>query len=163
MAKKATTANTEKKARKPRVKKTVEKKDKDKAEYSKFISTIQKDIILKHLDRIEEICRTYQGINECPLDVWKELDSIVIEVGKAYYDSDDENDKNGFFTYMRVKPKKRATYSLTQRVMEMEHKNFILEFCERIKDADEEHIIHYTNLIFCHLAIWLDENGKGEK
>ena len=97
MAKKATTANTEKKARKPREKKTVEKKD--KAEYSKFISTTQKDIILKHLDRIEEICRTYQGINECPLDVWKELDSIVIEVGKAYYDSDDENDKNGFFTY----------------------------------------------------------------
>ena len=162
MAKKATTANTEKKARKPRVKKTVEKKN--KAEYSKFISTTQKDIILKHLDRIEEICRTYQGINECPLDVWKELDSIVIEVGKAYYDSDDENDKNGFFTYMRVKPKKRATYSLTQRVMEMEHKNFILGFCERIKDTEEEQRkVYYTHLIFCHLAIWLEENGKAEK
>ena len=161
MAKKATTANTEKKARKPREKKTVEKKN--KAEYSKFISTTQKDIILKHLDRIEEICRTYQGINECPLDVWKELDSIVIEVGKAYYDSDDENDKKGFFTYMRVKPKKRATYSLTQRVMEMEHKNFILGFCERIKDADEERKVYYTHLIFCHLAIWLEENGKGDK
>ena len=161
MAKKATTANTEKKAKKPRVKKTVEKKN--KAEYSKFISTTQKDIILTHLDRIEEICRTYQGINECPLDVWKELDSIVIEVGKAYYDSDDENDKIGFFTYMRVKPKKRMVYTITQRVMEMEHKNFILEFCERIKDADEERIIHYTNLIFYHLAIWLEENGKAEK
>ena len=158
MAKKATTANAEKKARKPRVKKTVEKKN--KVGYSKFISTTQKDIILKHLDRIEEICRTYQGINECPLDVWKELDSIVIEVGKAYYDSDDENDKNSFFTYMRIKPKKRMVYTITQRVMEMEHKNFILEFCERIKDADEERIIHYTNLIFYHLAIWLDENGK---
>ena len=161
MAKKATTANAEKKARKPRVKKTVEKKN--KVGYSKFISTTQKDIILKHLDRIEEICRTYQGINECPLDVWKELDSIVIEVGKAYYDSDDENDKNSFFTYMRIKPKKRMVYTITQRVMEMEHKNFILEFCERIKDADEERIIHYTNLIFYHLAIWLDENGKAEK
>ena len=158
MTKKATTANTEKKARKPREKKTVEKKN--KAEFSKFISTTQKDIILKHLDRIEEICRTYQGINECPLDVWKELDSIVIEVGKAYYDSDDEN---GFFTYMRVKPKKRATYSLTQRVMEMEHKNFILGFCERIKDADEERKVYYTHLIFCHLAIWLEENGKVDK
>ena len=162
MAKKATTANTEKKARKPRVKKTVEKKN--KAEYSKFISTTQKDIILNHLDRIEEICRTYQGINECPLDVWKELDSIVIEVGKAYYDSDDENDKNGFFTYMRVKPKKRAPYSLTQRAMEMEHKNFILGFCERIKDTEEEQRkVYYTHLIFCHLAIWLEENGKADK
>ena len=161
MTKKATTANKEKKARKPRVKKTVEKKD--KAEFSKFISTTQKDIILKHLDRIEEICRTYQGINECPLDVWNELDSIVIEVGKAYYDSEDENEKNGFFTYMRVKPKKRATYTITQKVMEMEHKNFILEFCERIKDADDERKVYYTHLIFCHLAIWLEENGKADK
>ena len=161
MTKKATTANTEKKERKHRVKKNVEKKN--KAEYSKFISTTQKDIILKHLDRIEEICRTYQGINECPIDVWKELDSIVIEVGKAYYDSDDENDKNSFFTYMRVKPKKRATYSLTQRVMEMEHKNFILGFCERIKDADDERKVYYTHLIFCHLAIWFEENGKADK
>ena len=64
---------------------------------------------------------------------------------------------------MRVKPKKRATYSLTQRIMEMEHKNFILGFCERIKDADEERKVYYTHLIFCHLAIWLEENGKAEK
>ena len=119
--------------------------------------------MLKYLDRIEEICRTYQGIDECPLDVWKELDSIVIEVGKAYYDSDDENDKNSFFTYMRVKPKKRMVYTITQRVMEMEHKNFILEFCERIKDAEEERIVYYTHLIFSHLAIWLEENGKVDK
>ena len=161
MATKATSANTEKKARKPREKKTVEKSD--KVEYSKFICTTQKDIVLKHLDRIEEICRTYQGIDECPLDIWKELDSVVTEVGKAYYDFDDDKSKNGFCTYMRIKPKKRTTYTITQRVMEMERKKFILGLCERIKNADEECIIHYTNLIFCHLAIWLDENGKDDK
>ena len=158
MEKKATSEKTEKKEKKPREKKTVDKSD--KVGYSKFICTVQKDIILKHLDRIEDICRTYQGIDECPIDIWKELDTIVIEVGKAYYDFDDDKSKNGFRTYMRIKPKKRATYTITQKVMEMERKKFILELCERIKNADEEYTIHYANLIFCHLAIWLDENGK---
>ena len=45
----------------------------------------------------------------------------------------------------------------------MEHKNFILGFCERIKDADEERKVYYTHLIFSHLAIWLEENGKADK
>ena len=54
-------------------------------------------------------------------------------------------------------------YGIMQRVIEMEHKNFILEFCERIKDADDERKVYYTHMIFCHLAIWLEENGKAEK
>lgn len=131
------------------------KKDKVAIEYSPFIKTHIFEKISKNLPRIVEICKKYEGIEPIGSDEWEFFDKLVLEISKMMSDSESP----AYSNYIRFEPIKRQKYTITQKVLEMERKRYILELSSQIAEDDKDMNIHYCNLIFLHIAIMLEENG----
>ena len=71
MAKKKTTAE-----------KSEKKQKKEPTRYSEFISTVMLKKISDNLPWIREVCEKYKGIEPIPLEEWKKLDNLIIEISK---------------------------------------------------------------------------------
>ena len=124
-------------------------------EYSPFIKTYVFEKISKNLPRIIEICKKYEGIEPMGLEEWEYFDKLILEISKMRRDSESTTYGN----YIRFEPIKRQKYTITQKVLEMERKRYILELSSQITEDDKDVNIHYCNLIFIHIAIMLEENG----
>lgn len=131
------------------------KKDTVVIEYSPFIKTCLFEKISSNLPRIVEICKKYEGIEPMGLEEWEFFDKLVLEISKMRSDSESPTYGN----YIRFEPIKRQKYTITQKVLEMERKRYILKLSLQITEDDKDKNIHYCNLIFLHIAIMLEENG----
>ena len=131
------------------------KKDKVTIEYSPFIKTHIFEKISKNLPRIIEICKKYEGIELMGLDEWEFFDKLILEISKIR----SEIESPTYSNYIRFEPINRQKYTITQKVLEMERKRYILEISSQIREDDKDKNIHYCNLIFLHIAIMLEENG----
>ena len=147
------TKNTTKKKAKNTKKET--KKETVAIEYSPFIKTCLFEKISKNLPRIIEICKKYEGIEPMGSDEWKFFDKLVLEISKMRSDSESPTYGN----YIRFEPLKRQKYTITQKVLEMERKRYILTLSSQITEDNNDMNIYYCNLIFLHIAIMLEENG----
>ena len=124
-------------------------------EYSPFIKTYLFEKISKNLPRIIEICKKYEGIEPMGLEEWEYFDKLILEISKMR----SEFESPTYGNYIRFEPIKRQKYTITQKVLEMERKRYILELSSQITEDDKDVNIHYCNLIFLHIAIMLKENG----
>lgn len=131
------------------------KKETVAIEYSPFIKTCLFEKISSNLPRIIEICKKYDGIEPMGSDEWEFFDKLVLEISKMRRDSESTTYGN----YIRFEPIKRQKYTITQKVLEMERKRYILELSSQITEDNKDMNIHYCNLIFLHIAIMLKENG----
>lgn len=147
------TTKTTKKKTKNTKKET--KKETVAIEYSPFIKTYLFEKISNNLPRIIEICKKYEGIEPMGLEEWEFFDKLILEISKMRSESESPNYSN----YIRFEPIKRQKYTITQKVLEMERKRYILELSSQITEDDKDMNIHYCNLIFLHIAIMLEENG----
>ena len=113
--------------------------------------------ISDNLPWIREVCEKYKGIEPVPLEIWKKLDELVIEISKEA----ERCEENGH--YYHTEPIKRATYNISHKVREMRRKDMILYWVDHWTDGDTEWNIHVCNQIWLDIAIWLSENAKVEK
>ena len=148
------TKNTTKTTKKKTTKKET-KKDTVAIEYSPFIKTYLFEKISENLPRIIEICKKYEGIEPMGLEEWEFFDKLILEISKMR----SEFESSTYSNYIRFEPIKRQKYTITQKVLEMERKRYILELSSQITEDDKDVNIHYCNLIFLHIAIMLKENG----
>ena len=146
MAKKKTTTEKSEKNQK-----------KEPARYSEFISTVMLKKISDNLPWIREVCEKYKGIEPVPLEIWKKLDELVIEISKDA----ERCEENGH--YYHTEPIKRATYNISHKVREMQRKDSILKWAEQWSSSNQEYNIHVCHQIYLDIAIWLTENAKTEK
>ena len=89
------------------------------------------------------------------LEEWEFFDKLILEISKMR----SESGYSTYGNYIRFEPIKRQKYTITQKVLEMERKRYILELSSQITEDDKDKNIHYCNLIFLHIAIMLEENG----
>lgn len=147
------TKNTTKKKTTKTKKET--KKETATIEYSHFIKTCLFEKISSNLPRIVEICKKYEGIEPMGLEEWEFFDKLILEISKMR----SESEYSTYGNYIRFEPIKRQKYTITQKVLEMERKRYILELSSHITEDDKDKNVHYCNLIFLHIAIMLEENG----
>ena len=147
------TKNTTKKKNTNTKKET--KKETVAIEYSPFIKTCLFEKISSNLPRIIEICKKYEGIEPMSLEEWEYFDKLILEISKMRSESESPTYSN----YIRFEPIKRQKYTITQKVLEMERKRYILELSSQITEDNNDMNIYYCNLIFLHIAIMLEENG----
>ena len=155
MAAKSTKNTTKSTKKKTTTKKKETKKDKVAIEYSPFIKTYLFEKISNNLPRIIEICKKYEGIEPMDSEEWEFFDKLILEISKMRIKFESPTYSN----YIRFEPIKRQKYTITQKVLEMERKRYILELSSQITEDDKDVNIHYCNLIFLHIAIMLEENG----
>ena len=137
--------------------KSEKKQKKEPARYSEFISTVMLKKISDNLPWIREVCEKYKGIEPVPLEIWKKLDELVIEISKEAKRCGED----GY--HYHTEPIKRATYNISHKVREMQRKDMILKWAEQWSSSDQEYNIHVCHQIYLDIAIWLTENAKTEK
>lgn len=150
MAKKAVKKTSDSKE----VKKT---KKRDSVGYSEFIRTVIFSKISEKCQWIHDICEKYKGINEAPLEVWKQMDEIVMDISREAARLGETGH------HYRTEPVKRATYNISHRVREMQRKDMIIDWADQWDDNDNDWNVHVCNQIWLDIAIWLSENSKVEK
>ena len=130
---------------------------KKRAQYDPFILGPLTDIITEHRDEIRQMCSEYIGIEEMPIDYWKRLDTIVLEVLKAAADN------NWQTHYMRMTyTKRQSPYNISCRVREQQSRKFIVGWIDSMDEDghDDDWNSHCCYQVFTHLAIMLNENSK---
>ena len=133
------------------------KKKREPAKYSEFISKVVLEKISAKLPWIREVCEKYKGIEPVPVEIWKQLDEITIDISKEAKKWGDSGH------HYHTEPIKRATYNISHQVREMQRKDMILYWADQWTDGDTEWNIHVCNQIWLDIAIWLSENAKVEK
>ena len=141
-------------------------KKKEKKELSKnseFIRTTMKEHIMAHKDEIRKMCAEYTGIEEMPIEYWKRLDTIILDIFKKAADA---KDTDHFFRMTYAK--RQTPYSLICRVREKQSREFIVNWIDRIvtdekgKDDDDWNA-YCCHQVYSHIAVMLSENSKQEK
>ena len=146
--------NTEPKKQKRTPKKSVD--------YCEFIKIVIYNKINENIQRIREICSTYQGIEPAPVECWRWLDELIVSINREYFDFPHEHNIYSDREYGRIDNLVRANYGLTQKVREMDRKRFILMHINDMDD-DEERRIHKCNMVYQNISAWLSETCRVKK
>lgn len=144
-------------AKKKITEKTEKVQKKKSVGYSEFICIVILQKISEKLPWIREVCEKYRGIEAAPIEVWKQMDEIVMDISR-------EAERRGETGHhYRTEPIKRATYNISHQVREKQRKDMILHWADQWIDGDTDWNVHVCNQIWLDIAIWLSENSKVEK
>lgn len=131
-----------------------EKKEKQSVDFSDFIKTTLKDMVMNKLHMIKDICEKYQGLEPIDPNDWIHLANFVAEVSRIAIKSGEIRS-----SIYRTEISKRASFGLINKVREAERKRFIINFINKLSDDDENNV-YVCYMIFSHLSIMLFENSK---
>jgi len=148
-----------KKNSEPKKQKRTPKKSVD---YSEFIKVVIYNKINDNIQRIREICSTYQGIEPAPVECWRWLDDLVVTINREYLDFPHKRNIFSDIEYGRIDNLARANYGLSQKVREMEMKRIILMHIDDMDD-NEERRIHKCNMVYQNICAWLGATCKVKK
>ena len=136
------------------------KDKKEPVQYHLFIQGPLRQMITSYKDEIYRMCSEYRGIEEMPLDCWKSIDRMILEILKKA--ADEKWNTN----YMRMSFAKRISpYSLACKVREMQTKENILFWIDSmdITGDDVDWNAHCCYQVFIQLAVMIGENSRQEK
>lgn len=133
------------------------KSKKEPVKYDPFIREDIYEVIMKNVGWLRDACIKYAGIDEAPIEVWKKIDAMILEISERAF----KKEVHGY--YYHKEPMKRATYTISQRVREKWRKEQIVIWSGKMIEGDREWNEHCCYHIFLDCAIWLSENSKQEK
>lgn len=136
---------------------TEKKQKKEPAQYDPFIRNDIYEVVMQNVGWLRDACMKYAGIDEAPVEVWKKIDEMILEISRRAIK------KEVYGHYYRTEPMKRATYTISQRVREKWRKEQIVIWASQMIDGDRDWNEHCCYHIFLDCAIWLSENSKQEK
>lgn len=140
----------------------ITKETKKKVDYCDFIKVVIYKHINKNIQKIKEICSTYQGIEPAPVECWKWLDELIVSINKEYLSFPHEHNIYSDREYGRTYNLVRANYALVHKVREYDRKRFILAHIDDMDD-DEDYRIHKCNMIYQNISGWLSETSRLKK